>query len=113
MIKPLIIQQILVDLYYQGVYQFTINQFTHLDIRRQICEQNAEGYSLKINPQFYNLFDAEDDIANQVVTITADGEIDTWFPIYDINEEYKNVDVFGETLSAAIKIRHAQKNKNK
>ena len=113
MIIPLIVKPILVDLYHNGVFQITVSQFTHLDIRRQICEQNLEGYTLKMNPQFYHLFDKEDEIEDLVVTLKPNGEIDTWFPEYDINAKYQNVGVFSEALSAVLKIRRAQKEKEK
>ena len=112
MIKPLIIERILVDVSFNGVYQWTVTQFTLLDIRKQIIEQNIEGYSIKINPQFWSLFDDEDNIENYLVTIDSDGEVDRWFPCYDINEEYDSVSVYSETLSAVIKIRSAQIDKN-
>lgn len=112
MIKPLIIERILVDVSLNGVYQWTVNQFTLLDIRKQIIQQNVEGYSIKINPQFWGLFDNDDDIENYIINIDVNGEVDRWFPCYDINEEYDSVNVYSETLSAVLKIRMAQRDKN-
>jgi hypothetical protein len=113
MIKPLIIDTILVDIFLNEVYQFTVNEFTHLDIRRQICEQSLEGYTMKINPQFWNLYDEDDKIIEHVVKINTDGEIDNWFPKYKLNDDYGYVDTFGQDFSAVLKIRRLQSEKKK
>lgn len=108
MITPLFIDTILVDLFHNGIFQLSANLFTHLDIRRQICEQKLEGYSLKISPPFWSLFDEEDNIENYVVNIDTAGGVDKWFPEYYVNEVYPSVRVFSETLSATIKLRNTQ-----
>lgn len=110
MIKPLVIPQILVDIYHNGVYQFTVNEFTQLDIRRQIIEQNLEGYSIKMNPQFYYLFDKDDEIENTVITISSDGQLSDWFSNYKLNDEYNSVGVFNESLSAVLKMHNLRRN---
>lgn len=109
MIKPLIIEQILIDIYHNGVFQFTVNQFTQLDIRKQIIKGQINGYTMKMNPQYYFLFDNEDNIEEIEIIIHSNGEISDWFPEYKINEEYESVGVFSECLSAVLKIRGAQK----
>lgn len=111
MIKPLVIKEILVDFYLNNVFYFTVNQFTQLDLRRQIAEQDISGFSMKINPQFWGLFDDEDNIENYVVNIDNNGEVTKWFPKYDLNDDYQFVSVFSETLSAVLGIRSAQKEK--
>lgn len=104
MIIPLIVKPILVDLYHNGVYQFTISDFTSLDIRRQICANKAEGYSVKMNPQFWNLFKPEDEIETSEYFISKDGVYSDWFPEYYLNEDYPSMPVFNEGLVAIIKM---------
>jgi hypothetical protein len=104
MIKPLVIPQILVDIYHNGVYQFTVNEFTQLDIRRQIVKEKQEGYAIKMNPQFYYLFDKDDEIEDTVITISSDGQLSDWFPSYKLNDEYQLVAVFQESLAAVLKM---------
>lgn len=104
MIKPLIIENILVDLYNDGIYQFTVSDFTLLDIRRQISKQQLEGYSIKMNPQFWKLFKVEDEIEMSEYFISKDGVYSDWFPEYYLNEEYPLMVVFNEGLAAILKI---------
>lgn len=111
MIKPLILPQILVDIYHNGVYQFSANEFTQLDIRRQISKQNLEGYTIKMNPQFYNLFGEEDEIEDVIITISNDGQLSDWFPHYKLNNEYESVAVFQESLSAVLKMHGLKREK--
>ena len=113
MIKPLVIKEILVDIFLNEVYQFTVNEFTHFDIRKQICEQELEGYTMKINPKFWNLYDEDEKIMEYVVKIDSNGEINKWFPKYKLNEEYGYVDTFGHDMCVLLKIRRIQKEKTK
>lgn len=110
MIKPLVIPQILVDIYNNGVYQFTVNEFTQLDIRRQIIEQKLDGYTIKMNPQFYYLFDKDEEIENTVLSISSEGQLSDWFPSYKLNDEYNSVGVFQESLSAVLKMHNLKRN---
>jgi hypothetical protein len=111
MIKPLIIEEILVDVSHNGVYQWTVNKFTLIDLRKQIGLNKEEGYSIKINPQYWYLFDKEDDIENLNIAINMDGEVNDWFPCYSINDEYSDVSVFSEILTASIKFYMIKKYK--
>jgi hypothetical protein len=104
MIKPLIIEEILVDISHNGVYQWTVNKFTLVDLRRQIALNKEEGYSIRINPQYWGLFDEEDDIENLNIIINMDGKVNDWFPCYSINHEYSDVNVFSEILTATVKL---------
>ena len=49
---------------------------------------------------------------NPVASEKNVGEVDVWFPEYDINEDYKSVGVFSEALAAVLKIRRTQKIKD-
>jgi hypothetical protein len=108
MITPLIAPEILLDIYHNKRYLYTVNQFTFIDLRVQIAEKELEGYSAKINPEFWTLFETEDDIANEEVIITKDGWIEDWFSNYSINEDYNDVPVFSDTLIGVCKIRSIQ-----
>lgn len=110
-IVPLYVDTIYVDIFHNNNFVCSVNEFTELDIRRQICEKSLEGYSMKIAPQFMRLFDEEDNIKDFVVNIDSNGEVDNWFPEYYINDDYPSVPVFGGTLKAVLKIRKAQKDK--
>lgn len=104
MIKPLVIENILIDLYHNGVYQFTMSDFTSLDVRRQIVKDKLEGYSVKMNPQFWRLFKDDDEIETSEYFITKDGVYSDWFPEYYLNEDYPSMPVFNEGLAAIIKM---------
>jgi hypothetical protein len=111
-VKPIVIPEILLDMFYNGNYLCTVNEFSHLDARRQICERHLEGYSFMINSNYWDLFDKELDIRSFIVRITPDGEIeDEWFPGYRM-KEYGYVGVFSETLEVVKKIRVFQREKN-
>lgn len=111
MITPLVIEQIFVDVYFEGECKFSVNQFTLLDLRRQIIQKQLEGYSLKMNPSFYHLFTEEDNIAECEIFIYKNGEVSDWFPEYDINEEYTDISVFNESLAGVIKLNQALRGK--
>ena len=109
MIKPLVIDEILLDVHLNGEFQCTVNQFSSLDLRIQITEGNIEGYSLKINPKFFRLFDDDDKIEEVIINISSDGEVDKWFPEYKLSDDYGYITVYGHTLASAIKLRGAKK----
>ena len=103
MIKPVVIPNILLDVFYNNEYQFSLNEFSFADLRLQIAKGKIEGYTFKMSPSFWYLFDTEEKIHESVFEILSDGTVSDWFPKYSINEEYDELDVFSETLSAIIK----------
>lgn len=112
-IKPMSIEEIVVDIFFNGSFVYSLNQFSMLDLRYQITKNAVEGYTFKMNPQFWRLFHEDDRIEDFVGIIKPNGEISKWFPKYDASEEYDNIAVFGEALAAVIKIRTAQIDREK
>lgn len=111
-VKPLKIRQIKLNVFIHGNYVCTVDEFECLDIRRQICEQHLEGYSLMIDSKYWDLWDKEVDIRAFIVRLTPDGEFEgNWFPEYKLNDEYGYVGVFSETFAVVKKIRITQMSK--
>jgi hypothetical protein len=97
-------KHILVDVYLNGVYQGTVCELGHLDLRRQVVQHQIEGYSLKINPKFHHLFKKSDEIEDDEMFIGLDGVMSDWFTEYNL-EDYGDVKPFQENIKIIHKMQ--------
>ena len=87
---------------------YTTGNLETLAIRVELTKKGIiKDYTTKIDESFYYLFDKEDDIESFEVAYDKFGCIEKWFPEYEFNDNYINVN--SEALDYAIQLANFYK----
>jgi hypothetical protein len=103
-------KEILVDLFYNGVFVATLNYWQQLDVREQISILGCNGYSLFINKKFRHLYEANLQIEFFEVVIDNGGGVNRWFPNYFHSEKYGYVGTYSDLNVITRRIYNNQLN---
>jgi hypothetical protein len=105
--EPRHIPNIKVDLYQGETYITTFGQIKQIQFRTWLIDNYEEGYNIRMNPDYYPLFG--DGIKEIRVNFNERGEVDRWFPQYELEGIDYLIDVFSETLALTRTLRATQR----